>query len=134
MFDILVLLHVTTPLREPEDIDHSIELLVKKGVENVFSVTEAHRNPYFNMVEIKNDKVSLVKKGKYTTRQSAPEVFDMNSSIYVWWKDVFKKKRSIFLSNSQIYIMPKIRSVDIDDSFDFRIAEILLSDQNNHDS
>lgn len=130
-FDILVLLHATTPLREPEDIDHSIELLVEEGAENVFTVTEAHRNPYFNMVEIKNDKVSLVKKGNYTTRQRAPEVFDMNSSIYVWWKDIFKKKKSIFLENSRIYIMPRTRSVDIDNYFDFKIAEMLLSNQGN---
>lgn len=128
-FDILVLLHATTPLREPEDIDHSIELLVENGAENVFTVTEAHRNPYFNMVEIRNNKVSLVKKGNYTTRQTAPKVFDMNSSIYVWWKDIFKKKKSVFLENSRIYIMPKTRSVDIDDAFDFKIAEMLLTDQ-----
>ena len=128
-FDILVLLHATTPLREPADIDHSIELLVENGAENVFTVTEAHRNPYFNMVEIRNNKVSLVKKGNYTTRQTAPKVFDMNSSIYVWWKDIFKKKKSVFLENSRIYIMPKTRSVDIDDVFDFKIAEMLLTHQ-----
>lgn len=128
-FDILVLLHATTPLREPEDIDHSIELLVENGAENVFTVTEAHRNPYFNMVEIRNNKVGLVKKGNYVTRQTAPEVFDMNSSIYVWWKDIFKKNKSVILENSRIYIMPKTRSVDIDDAFDFKIAEMLLTDQ-----
>jgi CMP-N,N'-diacetyllegionaminic acid synthase len=131
-FDILVLLHATTPLREPEDIDRSIELLLDKGVENVFTVTEAHRNPYFNMVEIKNNKVSLVKMGNYATRQTAPEVFDMNSSIYVWWKDIFMKKRSVFLENSRVYIMPRTRSVDIDDSLDFKIAEMLLSNQGNN--
>jgi CMP-N,N'-diacetyllegionaminic acid synthase len=131
-FDILVLLHATTPLREPEDIDRSIELLLEKGVENVFTVTEAHRNPYFNMVEIKNNKVSLVKMGNYATRQTAPEVFDMNSSIYVWWKDIFMKKRSVFLENSRVYIMPRTRSVDIDDSLDFKIAEMLLSNQGNN--
>jgi N-acylneuraminate cytidylyltransferase/CMP-N,N'-diacetyllegionaminic acid synthase len=131
-FDILVLLHATTPLRDPEDIDHSIELLVEKGAENVFSVTEAHRNPYFNMVEVRNNKVSLVKEGNYTSRQMAPEVFDMNSSIYVWWRDVFIKKKSVFLENSRVYIMPRTRSVDIDDAFDFKIAEMLLTDQGSN--
>lgn len=131
-FDILVLLHATTPLREPEDIDRCIELLVEKKAGSVFSVTEAHRNPYFNMVEIKNNKVSLVKKGNYTTRQAAPQVFDMNSSIYVWWKDIFVKNKSVFLDNSQIYLMPKARSIDIDDPLDFKIAEMLLRDRDNN--
>ncbi|MHB8155171.1 MAG: acylneuraminate cytidylyltransferase family protein [Candidatus Omnitrophota bacterium] len=130
IFDILVLLHVTTPLRSVEDVDKSIELLFKKDTDNVFSVAQAHKNPYFNMVEVKkNGKVELIKKGKYTSRQSAPHVFDMNSSIYVWWKDVLKNKKSLFLSNTRIYLMPKERSVDIDDYFDFRVARMLLNNE-----
>ncbi len=128
-FDILVLLHVTAPLRNVSDIDKCIKLLVDKNADNVFSVAEASRNPYFNMVEIHGDgKIGLVKEGSFVTRQSAPKVFDINGSVYVWWKDVFKKRRSIFLENTQIYIMPKERSVDIDDAIDFKIAEMLLRD------
>lgn len=128
-FDILVLLHVTAPLRNSQDIDICIELLVKKDADNVFSVTPASRNPYFNMVEISKDgKVRLIKKGDFATRQSAPEVFDMNASIYVWWKDILKKKKRTLLENSHIYIMPKERSIDIDDAIDFKIAEMLLKE------
>jgi CMP-N-acetylneuraminic acid synthetase len=126
-FDILVLLHVTTPLRSPKDIDNSIELLFKKCTDNVFSVTPAHKNPYFNMVEVKKSgRVALIKKGSFTSRQSAPSVFDMNSSIYVWWKDVLKSKKSLFPGNTGIYLMPKERSVDIDDYLDFKMAQMLL--------
>ena len=129
-FDILVLLHVTTPLREPEDIDRCIELLIEKGADNVFSVTEAHRNPYFNMVETDaNGWVNLVKQGSFSTRQSAPPVYDMNSSIYVWWREVLRNERRTFLHKSWAYIMPKERSVDIDDHIDFRIAEMLLRER-----
>lgn len=128
-FDILVLLHVTSPLRDAKDIDNCIELLVKRNADNVFSVTPAHRNPYFNMVEVSKDgKVRLVKKGDFVIRQSAPEVFDMNASIYVWWKDILKEKKATLLKKSLIYIMPKERSVDIDDAIDFKIAEMLLKD------
>jgi len=126
-FDVLVLLHATTPLRKAKDVDKSIELLFKKNTDNVFSVTEAHKNPYFNMVEInKDEKVTLVKQGAYTNRQSAPDVFDMNSSIYVWWKDVLKNSKSLFPGKTSIYLMPKERSVDIDDYIDFKVAAMLL--------
>jgi CMP-N,N'-diacetyllegionaminic acid synthase len=129
-FDILVLLHTTTPLRAVNDIDSCIKILVDGKADDVFSVTEAHRNPYFNMVEISpNGKVQLSKKGAFTSRQSAPNVYDMNSSIYVWWKDILEQKKSIFLKNSQIYVMPKERSIDIDDDIDFKIAEILMEEQ-----
>lgn len=129
-FDILVLLHITAPLRNAKDIDNSIELLFKKDADNIFSVTESHRNPYFNMVEIDHNKrIRLIKKGNFTTRQSAPRVFDMNSSIYVWKKKILKEKKSVFLKKSGIYIMPKERSIDIDDYIDFRISEILMRER-----
>lgn len=127
-FDVLVLLHATAPLRTVDDIDNCIKLLFKKDVSNVFSVTEAHRNPYFNMVEVKRSKVKLVKKGNFASRQAAPKVFDMNSSIYAWWKDALQKGKSIFLKRSTIYFMPKERSIDIDDSIDFKLAELLAKE------
>jgi CMP-N-acetylneuraminic acid synthetase len=131
-FDILVLLHATTPLRNAKDIDNCIQLLVDKAASNVFSVTKAHRNPYFNMVEIRHTKVALVKRGNFLTRQSAPDVFDMNSSIYVWWKDILKRDKSCFLNETQVYCMPKERSIDVDDMIDFKIAEALMKESKEH--
>lgn len=128
-YDIIVLLHVTTPLRSVQDIDRCIELLVKKNAESIFTVTEAHRNPYFNMVEIDDsERIKLVKKGNFVTRQSAPPVYDMNSSIYVWWTEILKKKKKVILDKSNIHVMPKERSVDIDDLLDFKFVEAILKD------
>lgn len=126
-FDVLVLLHANTPLRKSEDINNCLETLINKKAENIFSVTEASRNPYFNMVEIdKKNRPRLVKKGNFATRQSAPKVFDMNSSIYVWRRDVLRDKKNIFLKKTLLYLMPKERSVDIDDYIDFKTAEMIL--------
>jgi len=36
-----------------------------------------------------------------------------------------RKSKSLFLRNTRIYIMPKERSIDIDDELDFRISEFL---------
>lgn len=127
IFGIIVLLHANTPLRSVEDIDNCIRVLFNKGADNVFSVTPANRNPYFNMVERdKSRRIRLVKRGHFVRRQDAPEVFDMNSSIYVWRKDAFKRKKSVFLKRTVVYVMPKERSVDIDDGMDFRVAEQLF--------
>ena len=126
-FDILLLLHTTAPLRNVEDINKTISLMVEENADNVFSVIEAHRNPYFNMLEEDSDGfVRLVKEGHFPTRQAAPKVYDMNASIYVWWKNVLKERKKIFLKKTKVYIMPKERSIDIDDDLDFQIAEFLL--------
>ncbi len=124
-FDVLVLLHATAPLRQPGDISKCVRMLFFENASNVFSVNESHRNPYYNMVEINKNKVKLSKKGNFNSRQAAPSVYDMNASIYVWRKDVLEKQKSLFCDKTRIYVMPKERSVDIDDETDFRIAEFL---------
>jgi len=126
-FDILVLLQTTAPLRRVEDIDNSIRLLFRQNSDNVFSVSQAHCNPYFNMVEMdKHGRVKPVKKGNFANRQQAPVIFDINGSVYAWWTEILRKKKGLFLKKSQIYIMPRERSVDIDDYFDFEIVKRLM--------
>ncbi len=129
-FDITVLLHANTPLRKAEDIDNCIKLLFRKNAHNVFSVCRAQRNPYFNMVEIdKHGQPRLIRKGNFINRQDAPRVFDMNGSIYVWRNEALRKEKTAFLKRGgAIYIMPKERSVDIDDYFDFKMAEFFLGE------
>jgi CMP-N-acetylneuraminic acid synthetase len=127
-FNILLLLHVTTPLRTPEDIDTCLKTLINdKSCGNIFSVTESHKNPYFNMVEVDNrGRVRLIKKGNYVARQHAPQVYDVNCAIYAWRKGVLRREKGIYLKQTRIFYMPKERSVDIDDELDFKICEMLL--------
>lgn len=131
-FDIVVMLHVTSPLRTVEDIDNCIIKLVEENAENVFSVTPSYRNPYFNMIEISGGKVVQVKTGSFPSRQSAPEVYDLNASVYVWWKDVLVKKPAVYFENSRVYIMPRERSVDIDDEIDFELVKLLMEKKHGH--
>lgn len=128
-FDILLLLHATAPLRTVQDIENCIRLLVDGGLDNVFSVTEAHRNPYFNMVERRDGTIRLVKEGGYVTRQAAPPVYEMNCSIYVWWTRVMREGKGHFLAKTEIYVMPRERSFDIDDHLDFKVVEMLMREK-----
>jgi len=126
-YDIVVLLHVTAPLRAPEDIRACLRMVAEEGAENAFSVCEAQRNPYFNMIEVDREgRVALCKKGSFATRQEAPSVYELNSAVYVWPWHVLADKRAVVLPGSHLHVMPKERSVDIDDEVDFRIAERLL--------
>jgi len=127
-YNIIVDLSVVSPLRTEKKKKNSIELLVKKKADNVFSVAPPYRNPYYNMVEVKNGKISLVNKPpkKLVRRQDAPIVYDMNDSIYVWWKDVLFQKNTTINDNTQLYIMPRHRSIDIDEPFDLIVASLLF--------
>ena len=125
--DIVVDLDATSPLRTEKDIEACIRMVRDEGADNAFSVTEARRNPYFNMVEIINGKVRPVKELDHpiTRRQDAPEVYDENASIYVWKRDVLMNEDSTYLENTRIYLMPRW-AIDIDDEIDFEFVEFIL--------
>ena len=129
-YDIILLLHANAPLRDNEDIQKCIEILVHQNADNVFSVTPASNNPYFNMIEVnEKDEVTLIKNGNFSNRQSAPPVYNMNSSIYAWWSKILIEKKSILLPKTRIHIMPRERSIDIDEPVDFKVAELMMKDR-----
>lgn len=127
-FDIFVDLDATSPLRIPEDIVGSVDLLMDSGANNVITGNHARKSPYFNMVE--EDKECKVFKSKLldlaiTRRQDSPVVYEMNASIYVWGKDNFFDAEKIVNENTRLFEMPFERSIDIDSEVEFEIAEFL---------
>ena len=128
-FDIIVDLDVTSPLRNISDITQAISLFKKKKADNLITACKAKKNPYFNMVELNNNKISLVKNfnKKITSRQSAPTVYEMNASIYIWKRSVLFSKNCLFRKNTILFEMPNERSIDIDSIQDFNYVKFLMS-------
>ena len=126
-FDTICDLDVTSPLRLKSDIYKAFKIFKRKKSSNLISVNESHKNPYFNMVERKNGKLKLVKENtkRYYSRQKAPSVFDVNASIYIWKREALLKNKDIVNTDTEIFVMPKNRSVDIDSDFDFKLIKAL---------
>jgi len=130
IFDIIVDLGVATPLKTKEDLNNAVKLCIDSNAANVFSVCPCARNPYFNMVEVIDGKVKLVKENlEITARQQAPIVYEMNDGFNVWSHDSLFSDNPQFKDSTKIYIMPRERSIDIDEEEDFRIAEMILNKQ-----
>ncbi len=127
-WDIIVDLGVATPLKTAYDVENAIKLLVNENASNVISVTYPERNPYYNMIEVVNGMPKLVKEPplRITDRRDAPRVFSMNDAINVWWRDVLFSSSPMFNKDTKLYVMPRERSIDIDDEFDFMIAECIV--------
>jgi len=128
-FDIVVDLDATSPLRLPEDIQGAVNLLESKNLGNIITGSPARRSPYFNLVELKDDGVVQLVKPPTTAivrRQDAPRCFDMNASIYVWQRDVLFNSSTLFNPDTQLFVMPESRSIDIDSELDFEVVEFLL--------
>lgn len=130
-YNYIIDLDVTSPLRNLEDIENSLnELKNDTKALNIFSVNNANRNPYFNMVEKKeNGYYNLVKEGVYLTRQNAPKVFELNASIYIYKRKFFNNETvKVINENSLIYLMPHI-CFDLDHNIDFDFMSYLIKEK-----
>lgn len=136
-YDFIIDLSVTSPFRKIEDIEGAFNLLLKNlDTNNVYTVCEADRNPYFNMVEINENGFShLVKslENNITNRQSAPKVYAMNDSINIFRRNYLVNSDSNQSAKTKAYIMPKERSLDIDYPLDFKFAEFLMQEEKNNE-
>ncbi len=127
-YDYIVDLDPTSPLRSIKDIEESFSNIQKSDSDLIFSVYEAHKNPYFNMVELDNlGYAHLCKSLSKTilTRQKAPKVYSMNASIYIYKRDFLINTSSLFAGKCIIHEMPTY-SIDIDDQSDFDFIEYLI--------
>lgn len=127
-FDFIVDLDVTSPIRTLKDVENCVSTLQDdSNALTVFSVNPCARNPYFNMVEGKPDGYyKVVLGGRYTTRQSAPKVYDMNASIYVYRRDALMREdpRAV-TSRSLAYVMDHI-CFDLDEPADYDYLAYLI--------
>jgi CMP-N,N'-diacetyllegionaminic acid synthase len=128
-FDYIIDLDVTSPMRTLEDLERAFDL-IKENPEalNIFSVSPAARNPYFNMVEETASGFVRVVKGdsNIKSRQNAPAVYDMNASFYIFRRLFFENGHQVSTTEKSLaYVMPHI-CFDLDEPHDFTIMEIML--------
>ncbi|MFD2514246.1 cytidylyltransferase domain-containing protein [Pontibacter locisalis] len=127
-YDYIIDLDVTSPLRTVDDLQLAFRKLKDSDAINIFSVNPASRNPYFNMVEHRENSiyVKLVKDGEFLTRQSSPEVYDMNASFYIWKREFFEiDQKNNITDKTIIYSMPHL-CFDLDHPLDFEFMSFLI--------
>ena len=131
-FEIIIDLDVTSPLRKTEDILKAYKFFIKRKANILLTGCESKKNPYFNIIEIINNKVQIVKKLKKNIyrRQDAPKTYDCNASIYIWKRKSLINFKSFYTNKTVFYEMPESRSIDIDSELDFKLVEFLLKKKN----
>jgi N-acylneuraminate cytidylyltransferase/CMP-N,N'-diacetyllegionaminic acid synthase len=136
-FDIMVDLDATSPLRSVADIRNAVAMLETSGAGNLITAMPARRSPYFNLVEVNAaGAVTLSKppQSPILRRQDAPKCFDMNASIYIWTRQAFLERNTVINDDTQLYVMPEERSIDIDSELDFRFVEFVMEQGKNEES
>lgn len=124
-YDMVVDLDITSPLRTVEDIKNLIQRKQNAKCDVVFSVTEARRNPYFNMVKKTDNGYERVIPSNFNARQEAPEIFDMNASLYAYDPQFLKAQKSIFDGKCEVIKMMDTGVLDLDHENDFVLMEVI---------
>lgn len=126
--DYLIFLEPTAPLRSMKDISDSINLIIEKDFDSVATYTEATLNPH-RAWKINDDCPEIFIEGAvpWLPRQKLPKAYQLNGAVYiVKTSEISHDSISMVIGKTGAVIMPKERSVDIDDSIDLIIAETLL--------
>ncbi len=119
----IVDLQPTSPLRDAADIAAALALRDRAGL--VMSVCEAQDNPYFNLVEADpQGHIRLSKGAGGARRQDMPPVYALNGAIYVWQRQALAQAatQGLWSVPAVPYVMPRWKSVDVDDLDDFELA------------
>jgi len=125
-FDVVVLLQVTSPLRNTQHVKDALALW-DNNVDMVVSVKETDANPYYVLFE--EDDQGFLKKskeGNFIRRQDCPKVYEYNGAIYVISIQSFQQVQLSSFEKIRKYEMTKRESIDVDDEIDFQLAELLV--------
>ena len=130
-FDAVALMQPTTPIRYAERWDDAYEILNNKDCDGVVGVSVSEVHPYLHYK--KNQSGCLepwVNNPIGATRaQDYPFSCSVNGSLYMIKVDVLKEQRTFFPKKCMpIMCLDQVESIDIDTSFDWRVAELLISD------
>lgn len=119
------------PLRTLEDLNKCTDLAASSSADVIMAVSDAHKNPWFNMVTINEttNQVRLVNEPakRIYNRQAAPQVYDVSTVAFIIKCDYLLEATSIYDGETRAVILPKTHCVDIDTEDDIAYAEFLLA-------
>ncbi len=131
--DALLVVPCTAPLRDVTDLDRCVEAARDPDLDAVITVSEAHRNPWFNMVQLDGQgraRLVLEPPERIYRRQDAPAVHDVGTVAFVVKSSFVMSATSLYDGVVGSVIVPVERSLDIDTELDLAMAEMLLARRN----
>ncbi|ENB7662529.1 TPA: acylneuraminate cytidylyltransferase family protein [Enterobacter cloacae] len=124
--NLVTILQPTSPLREAKDIQNAMVLYAEKKATAVVSVCEVeHPIEYCNHLPADCSLNGFLSKASLKRSQDFEITYRLNGAIYIFDRKFVGALSEIYSEGSYAYIMKKEKSVDIDDEFDFKLAEFI---------
>ena len=129
LFDNVMLLQPTSPLRKAEDIVGAFNLFEENKADGVVGVCEMDHSPLWsNILPEDNNLAGFIRDevSRDSGRQSLPTYYRINGAIYLSKINYETMIFDLYNSKGYAYKMPQERSVDIDTELNFAIAETIM--------
>lgn len=126
-YDAVIDLDNTSPLRTLDDLERVVEKRCSSMVPVIFTVVPARRNPWFNMVIEQDGVCKKVLESDFIARQQAPEVFDMNASIYAYSREFMQSDTPLSIEGCEYVIMTDTGVLDLDRPDDLKLMEVIAA-------
>ena len=126
--ELVVNLRPTAPLRTVKDIDSAIKTMFNTKADSVRSFCDVNEHPYWMFKIINGRAIPFIPEhsiSKYPRRQLLPILYILNGAVDVMRAKCIKKD-SLYGKDTEAYIMPRARSIDLDTEEDFKILEFFL--------
>lgn len=140
-FDDVMVLPPTSPLRTPADITDAYSKFNDTKANYLISVTDYRYPPVRAFIKKENERIKPYwtdnemnaevsnSEELFDRSQEYPEFLADCASIYLFSVHKFLQEKSFHGSDSVGYYVPPERAVDIDDTFDLTIAELIIEDK-----
>lgn len=132
VWDLLVLLQPTSPLRISTDIDDAVSLFRERQASAVISVCLTDHPPeWCNPLPSNGSLEGFLGPDIVGKRsQDLPTSYRLNGALYVYpCRSILDGTVAPFARDSYAYVMPRERSIDIDEPIDLVIAEAMLQER-----
>jgi CMP-N-acetylneuraminic acid synthetase len=127
-FDDIVLLQPTSPLRLAEDIVKAVGIYETEATDSLVSCYREDSINEYNVYYLDNNIGNPLREehnlGK--RRQEIPTLYVRNGAIFITDVQYMLERKLVIGNRPAIYVMPKIRSVNIDTLYDMHQAEWIL--------
>lgn len=129
-YDVVCSIPVTTPFREPGDVDGAIGHLLDVGAQSVVGVTEFDPPPFWAVESGDDGFLRPHFGGEYmwskTRTQEVPALMRPNGAVFAATVEAFREQEGFYTDLTAGYEMPPERSIDVDEPFDMKVARALM--------
>jgi CMP-N-acetylneuraminic acid synthetase len=124
--DSVLMLSAATPLTATSDLRRAVSLHREHGG----SVVSVVRDPIPDgwRFRVRDGKLIVPRGARVSRRQEAPALVRLNGAIFVSTPQLLRRRRQFVGPGTRVVVMPRERSVDVEDDLDLRWARSLCND------